>query len=923
MTRWHSLKIEEILDLLSTSLSGLSSKEAEERLKKYGANILPEEKKSTLNIFLKQFKNIFNLVLFFALILSIFLKKFEDTFVILLIILVNVFIGFFFEIRAEKTLEKLKKIFKPKAKVLRDKELREIPVEELVPGDIVFVEEGDIIPADLRFFEVENLKIDESILTGESLPVEKDIKPLDENTSIPERKNISFMGSYVVEGKGKGIVFATGVNTYIGSIYEKFKKIEQFAPHFERLSRDLILKMFLIALSTSILIFYFAFQRNYLWSETLLFVLSSFISSIPEGLPVIITVLLVVSAYGLIKKNVFVRNFQAVENLSVINLLLSDKTGTLTENVMTVRKIYVDNEEIEVTGEGYSLEGKFLKDGKEINIFENYPLIKLLNISAIVSEAEIIKSTRINTDNNLPGFEPDISENSPGLRPDISGNHPGNTSGRYPGDSSGKYPGNNLSVKFKGNPRDIALLVLLEKAGIKQVQILETEKIIKREPFSRTRKHKRVIVKHERIESYYIGAFEKIIENSDFILRKDGIFNFENKEEVLNKGLEYAKNGFSVLAAAFNEGEKEENLIFVGLIALYDPPKKGVKETIKKLKLAGIDIRILTGDHKETAVYIAKEVGFENLNALDQKEIENLSEKELLEKIKDTYIFARITPETKLKILELYQKLGFSVAYIGDGVNDVLGLKNAEIGICMGKRGSEIAKSASDIILLDDNLENLIESIKEGRKVYNNLKRVVFFLITTNVAESLTILSTLITGLPFILKPTHILFLNFVTDTLVGTTLAFEKEHGQELLTKPRKAKESLIGLDLIPFLLMMASTMMMLTVLIFGSEYLFNLDKARTYAFLVMSLTQLYNALNLRSLNQSIFSLSFKLNPYIIFGIFISLFLQYFVLFNPTARQILGFSEINIFEFTIILILSSFVLIVGEIYKFFKRKIK
>jgi Ca2+-transporting ATPase len=868
---FHSFKIEEVLDILETDFLGLNQEEVEKRLEKYGKNVLPEEKKSNLSIFLKQFKNIFNTVLGFVLILTLFLNKFTDSIVILLIILVNVFIGFFFEVRAEKTLEKLKNLLKPKAKVLRSKELIEISAENLVPGDIVLVEEGDILPADMRFFEVENLKIDESILTGESLPVEKEIKPVDENIPIPERKNIGFMGSYVIEGKGKGIVFTTGVKTYMGSIYEKFKKIEQFTPHFEKLSKDLILRMILIVLSTSILIFYFAFQRNYLWSESLLFVLSSFISSIPEGLPVIITVLLVVSAYGLIKKNIFIRNFQAVENLSVVNLLLSDKTGTLTENVMTVRKIYLDDEEIEITEEGHSLEGKFLKDGKEINIFENYPLVKLLNISAVVSEGEIIKDGEI---------------------------------------------------KFKGNPRDISLLVLLEKAGIKQAQILETEKIIKREPFSRIRKHKRVIVEHERVESYYIGAFEKIIEDSNFILKRDGIFDFENKEEVLDKALGYAKNGFSVLAVAFNEGEKEENLIFVGLIALYDPPKKEIKETIKKLKSAGIDIRILTGDHKETAIYIAKEVGFENLTALDQKEIENLSEKELLEKIKDAYIFARITPETKLKILELYQKLGFTIAYLGDGVNDVLGLKKAEVGVCMGKRGSEIAKSASDIVLIDDNLENLLSGFEQGRKIYNNLKRTVFFLITTNVAEDLTILTSLISGYPFILKPTHILFLNFVTDTLVGTSLAFEKEHGRELLTKPRKAKESIIGLDLLPFLLMMASTMMMLTVLIFGSEYLFNLDKARTYAFLVMSLTQLYNALNLRSLNQSLFNLSFRLNPYIIFGIFISLFLQYFVLFNPTAREILGFSEISVFEFIIILVLGSSVLIVAEIYKFFKRKI-
>jgi Ca2+-transporting ATPase len=737
----------------------------------------------------------------------------------------------------------------------------------------------------------------------------------------------------LLKEKGKGVVFATGVKTYMGSIYEKFKKIEQFAPHFEKLSKDLILKMFLIAISTSILIFYFSFKRHYLWSESLLFVLSSFVSSIPEGLPVIITVLLVVSAYGLIKKNVFVKNFQAVENLSVINILLSDKTGTLTENIMTVRKIYVDNEEIEVTGEGHSLEGKFLKDGKEINIFENYPLIKLLNISAIVSEGEIIRSTRINADdlNNIYADRRGLNNTRINADKDISDNQRDNNPRKsaYEKDIRDnprkEHPRKSAYekelVKFKGNPRDIALLILLEKAGIKQAQILETEKIIKREPFSRIRKHKRVIVKHERIESYYVGAFEKIIEDSDFILKKDGIFNFDNKEKILNKALVYAKNGFSVLGVAFNEGDKEENLIFVGLIALYDPPKKGVKETIKKLKSAGIDIRILTGDHKETAVYIAKEVGFENLNALDQKEIESLSEKELLEKIKDTYIFARITPETKLKILELYQKLGFSVAYLGDGVNDVLGLKKAEVGVCMGKRGSEIAKSASDIILIDDNLESLLSAFQQGRKIYNNLKRTVFFLITTNVAESLTILTSLILGYPFILKPTHILFLNFVTDTLVGTTLAFEKEHGQELLTKPRKAKESIIGLDLIPFLLIMASMMMILTVSIFGSKYLFNLDKARTYAFLVMSLTQLYNALNLRSLNQSIFSLSFRLNPYIIFGIFISLSLQYFVLFNPTARQILGFSEIRFFDFIVILILSSSVLIVGEIYKVIKRK--
>lgn len=861
---FHSLKIEEVLNLLKTNFSGLSKEEAEKRLLKYGKNLLPEEKKKPLIfIFLKQFKNIFNSVLLFVLLLTLYLQKFNDSFIVLLIILVNSFLGFFFELRTEKTLEKLKNLLKPKAKVLRDGEILEIDSENLVPGDIVILEEGDIVPADLRIFEVENLKIDESILTGESLPVEKEINPLPEETPIQERKNIAYMGSSVLEGKGNGIVFTTGINTYLGKIYEKYKEQKEYAPHFEKLSKNLVLRMLLIALSTSFLIFYFASQRNYLFTDTILFVLSSFVSSIPEGLPVIISVLLVVSAYNLFKKNVFVKNLQATENLSVINLLLTDKTGTLTENKMVAKKIFVFDEEIEVNEE-------FLKDGKPINPFDNFALMKILNACALLSEAEIIKK-----------------ENE---------------------------------IETKGNPRDVALLILLEKAKIKKEEILKKYQILKREPFSRIRKHKRVVVKGEIVESFYIGAFENLIEKSGFILEREGIKEFNNKKEILNKALEYAKNGFSVLGVAYNEGDKEENIVFVGLIVLYDPPKQGVKEVIKELKEAGIDIRILTGDHKETAVYIAKEIGFENLKAVDEKEIQNISEKDLLEIIKDTYIFARITPETKLKILELYQKLGYSTAYIGDGVNDVLSLKRAEVGVVMGKRGSEIAKEAGDIILIDDNLKSLSNAFLEGRKIFNNLKRVVFFLITTNVAEDLTILASLILGYPFILKPTHILFLNFVTDTLVGTTLAFEKEHGYEMKRPPRKSKESLIGLDLIPSLLMMASLMMVLTILIFGYTYNLSLEKARTYAFLAMSFTQLFNSLNLRSFNQSIFKLRFKFNLYLIFGLILSLFLQYIVIFNETLRNLFSFAEVTLFEFIIMLILSSIILIAGELFKIFKR---
>ncbi len=875
MKNWHNLEINQVIKYFDTNLSGLTDVEAQNRILKSGENIIPEEKPSLIIIFLKQFKNIFNIILIFAFFLSLFLNKEVDALIILLIILVNVFIGFFFELKTIKTLEKLKNLLKPKAKVIRNGEIKEISSNLIVPGDIIVIEEGDIVSADIRLFEVDNLKIDESILTGESLPVEKNIKVLPETTPLGERTNLAYMGTFVIEGKGRGIVVNTGLNTYLGNIYEQYQKIEKFSPHFEKLSKDLIFRMFLIALFTSFLIFYFSFTRHYVFTESLLFVLSAFVSAIPEGLPIIINVLLVTSAYALYKKNILVKNLQATENLSVINLLLTDKTGTLTENVMTVRKIFIyPREEVEITGEGHSLEGKFLVSNKEINILENYPLIKTFSIISLLDEAEII-----------------FKENT---------------------------------VEFKGSAREIALLVLLEKAGIKKEEILAKEKILIREPFSRIHKHKKVVVEHERIESYYLGAFEKIIQKCNRFLSYDGLQEMteEDREAIIKKALEYANNGFSVLTAAFNEGKIEENLIFVSLIALYDPPKRGVKETIAELKNAGIDIRILTGDHKATAIYIAKEIGFEKTNVLDEEELNKMSNKELLEKIKDLYIFARVSPETKLRILELYQELGYSVAYIGDGVNDVLNLKKAEVGIAMGKRGSEIAKSASDIILVNDNLNDLTNAFLEGRKIFNNLKRVVFFLITTNVAESITILMSLFLGYPFVLKPTHILFLNFVTDTLVGTTLAFEKEHGKELKTKPRNPKESLVSLDVLPFLIIMSSVMTILTLISFGHFYLLDLDKARTYAFLFMSFTQLFNALNLRSFSDSFFKLNVRLNPLLFGGIFVSVLIQYFIIFNNLAKEFLGFASIKFSEFLLIFVSSSIVLIIGELFKFFRVKI-
>lgn len=881
---FHSLSIEEAINNLESHIKGLSSEEAEKRLKKFGFNILPEEKEeSYIFIFIKQFKNIFNIVLGLVLVISLYLGKNNDALVVAVIMLINALLGFVFEIRTKNALTKLRALFRPMAKVFRDHELIELDAAFLVPGDIILVEEGDYLPADVRFIEVDSLKIDESTLTGESLPVEKNIDKLPEDTNIADQNNIGFMGTYTLEGKGRGIVFRTGVNTYIGTIYEKYKAIEVLSPHFQKLFRDLILKMILIAAASGLLLIYFTLRNHYTFIDSLVFILAAFVSAVPEGLPVIISVLLVLSAYNLYKKNVLVKNLQATENFSVINLLLSDKTGTLTKNVMTIRKIYADNKEIEVTGDGYDMKGDFMIADKYFDVLNNQVMKKLFEAIATLVEGEIIKDH---------------------------------------------------SAIFKGNARDIALLILLEKARLKKELLLEDVTITNKEPFSRSSKLKSVTINNKgEIINYYIGAFENILHQSQKVFTSEGIVDFNNKEAILNKALEYTNKGFSVLGISFKNEGADQPVVFIGLLAFYDPPKEEVKDVLLKLKRAGIDVRILTGDHKNTAIAIAKEIGFENCNALNNEEVEQLlnhpdsiNDKRIVQQMLDTYIFARITPETKMTILDFYQKLNFSVAYIGDGVNDVLCLKKADIGVSMGSRSADIAKSASDIILVDDNLTSLLSGVVEGRRIFDNLRRVVFFLITTNVAESLTIIGALFLGYPFILKPTHILFLNFVTDTLVGTSLAFEKGSGNELKLPPRNPKESIITWQLLPFLIIMASSMMVLAIYTFDSFYRitgdYNLDTARTYAFLVMSFTQLYNAINLRSLHNSSLKLSFRQNKYLLTGIILSSFLQIFVLYNERLRNFLGFDFVNIFDIVIIILMSSIVLVVGELYKYTRKKL-
>lgn len=891
INQFHYQKLEDLFSLFETNLTGLTEEEVIKRRKKYGFNILPDSgKKSKILIFLKQFNSVFVYVLFLAAIISLFLNKFLDFYVILVIILFNVFLGFFYENKAENAIEALKGILKPKVKVIRNNQLKVVSVEELVPGDIVYLEKGDKVPADCRLIEENNLTVDESLLTGESFPVEKEVKNLPISTPLAERKNMLFMGTFVVGGEAKAMVVLTGDKTFIGSIALTLKEIKDEKTHFDYIIKNLFIKIGLIALLGSLTVFSFGyFIRKFDFFEILLFSIASLVSAVPEGLPAILTIILAIGASLMAKRNVLVRDLKAIDALGVCNIIATDKTGTLTENAMTVKRIVLFENEIEVSGEGWHDKGSFFINKNVIDPLSKNNLDKLIHIAALCNKSKIYKKE----DGNFEIF---------------------------------------------GDPTELALLFLVRKAGLDENILLKEEKIVYELPFDEHRKYRAILIdKENHREIFYIGAFEQIFKNCQFYLDEKGnIKKIKNSEyqRLLEKIDELAFNAMRVLAIAYKEEKKLKDdikeddfrdLVFVGFVGMIDPPKKEVKEAIKKAHQAGIRVIMKTGDHKKTALAIAREIGLVNKEeekVFTESELLEMSEKEFEEAVLSVNIFARLTPKMKMKIVETLQQKNFVVAMTGDGVNDAPALKKANIGISMGKIGTDVAREASDLILLDDNFASIISAIEEGRVVFNNIRRTAFFLFTTNLAEQLTILTTLILKLPLPILPIQILYLNLVTDGLVGTGLAFEKKHGHELLQKPRNKKEPILNKEILPFLFLTVILMNVL-VLFFFNYYLkiSNLEKARTIAFLFLSFLQVFNALNLKSITNSIFKVGLFNNPYLVFGFILSVIIQILVIKIEFLRNLLHFYPLNFKEIFLVFVLSSFILWIGEFYKLIKNK--
>jgi len=891
---FHSKPVEKVLKELSSGIKGLSHEEAKTRLQDFGPNEIPEKKsKHPVLIFLKQFHSILIYILIAAAAISFFIGHAIDVYVILAVILINAIIGFIQEHKAERSIQALKRMIVPHAKVFRGGELLQIHAKELVPGDIIFLEEGDRIPADARLLEVKNTRTVEASLTGESLPVDKDTKVLPEKTGLADCKNMVWMGTFVAGGQARGIVTSTGIKTAIGKIAVSIEKIKKGKGHFEKKTDILARQMGIIAVVCALIVFLVGFfVRGFEFSEIFLFTIASLVAAIPEGLPAVLVIVLAIGAYRMAKRNAIIRTLPATETLGVATIIATDKTGTLTQNTMNVEKIILPGEdEITVSGEGWRPSGDFSQKDNIIAPLENFRLSKFLHIACVCNNARVVK------------------------------------------EEGEKY-------KIIGDPTEAALVVLAEKAGLKKEELGKRIDDLPFNPELKYRASLSVLVKEDRRkEIYVVGAPEAVLAHSSFMLGEKGEKEItqEERQEIIAETQGLAKKAMRVLGLAYkitppgtdNLSEDLVNdLVLVGVVGMIDPPRPEVKEAIVKTRKAGIRVIMKTGDHKDTAVAIAKEVGLidaetksKNPEVLTEQELLKLSEEEFEETIKHISVFARLTPAMKLRIVETLQKQGHIVAMTGDGVNDAPALKRADIGIAMGIIGTDVARESSAIVLADDNFASIVNAIGEGRTVFTNTRQASSFLITTNFAESASIITTLLLGLPLPLLPTQLLWLNLVTDGVTDVALAAEPSHEDVLEEPPRKAKENILSKEIIPFILIMAGIMVILTLIIFNAYLPGGIEKARTGAFTVMAFTQLFNVLNMRSLKKSIFKIGLFSNKFIVAALTASLALLGMVLYIPFFQGIFQFMTLGLLEISIIILLSSSVLWLGELYKYLRNK--
>ncbi len=854
--QWHTAKLEDVFKELKTSKKGLSSFEVKKRQGEYGFNKIESKKRATaFGLFLEQFKSFLVILLIIATAIAFFVGEILDAFAILAILILNAILGFWHEYKAEKAVEALKKYLTPVVVVVRDGKRQEVSAEELVLGDIVFLEEGKRVPADLRLIESINLKIDESSLTGESTPVGKDRDFL-KDVSVADRKNMCFMGTLVSYGRGSGIVVGTGMTTEFGKIASLVQEREEPTPFQVKLEK-FGKQIGTAVLSIAALLFFIGLSKNEPLVNMLLTSTSLAVAAVPEGLPAIVTITLAIGVQRMSRKNAIVRRLGSVESLGSATVIAADKTGTMTSNKMTVRKIRVSGKIIDVTGVGNELEGKFLLSGKEIDPLETGGLKALLQDCLFCNNAS---------------FKEDGS--------------------------------------IIGDPTEGALLVLAKKSRIN-----EDYKRVDEIPFSSERRMMTTIneVKGEHI-AFTKGAAEVVLEKCSKIYVNKSLSR-EDKEKIIEEMQDFASKGLRVLAFAYrglgkkyNKSQVEKDLTFLGLVGMIDPPTEETKHAVKICKEAGIKIIMITGDHKLTAMAVSKEIGLEG-NSITGEELDKLSDKDL-EKIVEGYnIYARVSPEHKLRVVNALKSKGHIVAVTGDGVNDAPALKKADIGIAMGIKGTDVAKEASDMILSDDNFDTIVSAVEEGRGVFDNVKKSVRYLLSANFGEVLIVTLSVLAGLPLPLLPIQLLWINLVTDGIPALALGLDPKEKDLMKRSPRNPREGLLSKE---WLFIIAGAVLATASILFAfTSYLPDLNKARTVAFSTLVIFELFLVFNCRSETKSIFRNNLLDNKKLFLAVLISIILQVFIVQTEFLDVIFDTVPLSLEDWVKVFLFSSVALLV------------
>lgn len=885
---WHNLEASETITSLNSSASGLSQEEAQKRLEQFGPNeLIEKEKISPWAIFLEQFKSVLIIILLIAVVLSAILGEVADAIIIGIIVFFACGLGFIQEYRAERAMEALKRMAAPLASVLRDNKEAEIPARELVPGDIILLRTGDKVPADARLIEAVNLKTDEASLTGESVPIEKISDPIEGEVNVGDKRNTVFMGTAAVYGRAKAIVTATGMATEFGKIAGMLQEVKTERTPLQ-VNLDRMGKW--IAIAALILCFVLAglgIMRGHEILEMFIWGVALAVAAVPEALPAVVVISLALGVRRMVKRHALMRRLPAVETLGCTTFICSDKTGTLTQDQMTVQRIYLDGKLIDVTGVGYEPKGEFYLDGTALAPEQNPSLQTLLNISALCNDTSLTSA--------------------------------------------------NGTWEIRGDPTEGALVVAAAKAGLWQKDLSSQCPRLGEIPFSS--ETKRMTIVHQSPQgkiAYSKGAPEVILSSCSHICSngQERELTNEDRNNILSVAQGMAGDALRVLGMAYKQLPHatvineaiEQDMVFVGLAGMIDPPREEVKEAVKLCDRAGIKSVMITGDHKLTATAIAKELGLlkEGI-ALSGAELDNLSDEEFEALIEKIEVYARVSPAHKLRVVEVLTKKGHVVAMTGDGVNDAPALKKADIGVAMGITGTDVTKEAADMVLTDDNFASIVAAVEEGRGIFGNIKKYLMYLLSSNIGEVLlmavAILFGPLIGLPYGAIPLiaiQILYVNLATDGLPAIALSVDPVDPDIMEQKPRPRGQ---GIFTKPVLILMViggvwSCLVNLGIFKWALDAGRGMIEAQCLCFLTLIIIQFFKAYNFRSEKHSIFKIGLFKNKWLNLAICWETILLLIVVYLPLLQEPFHTFPLGVGDWILVLLLAGSIFPVLEISK-------